>query len=588
MARLSTLGVVLAGSIVTAVGSTSGCGSAQRGGFGPFDGGASCGSHHGRRSGDDGTVAARRGFGDDSGGMFGGGDGAVSSSGTTGDGGEVVCPAGLMCDVPCAPGQSTTITGTVYDPSGKDPLYNIAVYVPQSKLQPLPRGIPAGADACSCAALFKSGAVVSTTTDVKGQFTLTNAPVGTNVPLVLQVGKWRHVVTIPTVTACTNNAQPDGSLALNSTVAPGSDDNIPDIAVSTGHSDTLECLMKRIGLPDSEYVAGPAMNGHVHIFSGGNPALPVGTTGGTEVSPMPGAPESDTNLWDTSDHLMPYDILLLSCEGNGTYNPNPPALETYLNAGGRAFASHFHYAWFTQPTTPPDWGTCTAIPGGAQCNLATWTYGAGGSNINPGSGVIDQTLNVGGGTFANGVALDQWLTNLGALGVSGAAPGDLPIFQTKFNAVVTATNTPSQPWITMTGNVPKGGGTPPTQTMYFSFDTPVNGQANDGGAPTYCGRAVFSDLHLGSNANSTPDIPSLDSSNDVQPNPPGCGTNANPCTSFTPTGQPPPQGCAANSTDGGPGIDLSPQEKALEFMLFDLSSCVLSDKITPPKTIPVY
>jgi hypothetical protein len=81
-------------------------------------------------------------------------------------------------------------------------------------------------------------------------------------------------------------------------------------------------------------------------------------------------------------------------------------------------------------------------------------------------------------------------------------------------------------------------------TMYLSFDTPVNAPFQpDGGPPAYCGRAVFSDLHVAGNP----------STNDSSPPPNGCDD-----------------------------VDLSPQEKALEFMLFDLSSCVSSDTVPPP------
>ena len=98
---------------------------------------------------------------------------ASSSGGTT-----TVVSDRPQCNVSCPGGGTTTITGKVYDPRRKNPLYNVAVYVPAAPLQPLPQGVPTGADACTCGALFQSGAVVNTTTAVDGTFTLTNVPVG--------------------------------------------------------------------------------------------------------------------------------------------------------------------------------------------------------------------------------------------------------------------------------------------------------------------------------------------------------------------------------------------------------------------------
>ncbi|HEY8041555.1 MAG TPA: hypothetical protein VIF15_17230 [Polyangiaceae bacterium] len=472
------------------------------------------------------------GDGGGSGGSSGGGnligdDGGGSSSGGTAG---AQCPPGDQCDVSCSGGGTTSISGKVYDPALKNGLYNIAVYVPGAPLVALPKGVPTGGDACNCGALFKSGAVVSTATGVDGAFKLTNAPVGPNVPLVLQVGKWRRLVHVNT-TQCQDAPQADKSLSLPATVAAGdTDDNIPDIAVSTGSADTLECLLKRIGLPDSEYAAGAGGSGHIHVFAGGKSGGGGGGGGvGRPENPgMQGAPPSSTTLWDSQAHMMPYDIVLLSCEGAETYNANPAVLEQYLNAGGRGFASHFHYAWFAGPigsnqayAAPADWGTA----------LSAWAPGSGGLG-NQANGKIVQTLNGSTQPFAKGVALFQWLGLNKALGVNGAPPQELPIIQPRFNSVVGPANKPSQPWIV-------DDATP--NTMYFSFDTPVNAPANpDGGAPNYCGRAVFSDLHVGGG--------SADSQN-------------------------PPGGCAT--------ADLSPQEKALEFMLFDLSSCVIPDTVPP-------
>jgi hypothetical protein len=307
---------------------------------------------------------------------------------------------------------------------------------------------------------------------------------------------------------------------------------MPDIAVSTGNADSLECLMMRIGLPASEYVAGTGATGHVHVFSGGSA---TGTSTQVGVSEMPssmaGAPASFKHLWDTQADLMPYDVVLLSCEAGETYNANPPALEAYLNAGGRAFASHYQYAWFSGPlatpqgfSAPADWGS----------NLATWMPNNGGTTPTEGSGVIVQTLNGSTKPFDKGIALAKWLGLNGALGALWAPPTEIPVYQPRFNAVVGPGNKASQSWVNDDTTA---------DSLFFSFDTPVNQPpAADGGPPQYCGRAVFSGFHV--SGETTP-----------------ADTH------------PPPGGCQA--------VDLSPQEKALEFMLFDLSSCVIPDS-TPP------
>jgi hypothetical protein len=451
-----------------------------------------------------------------------------------GDDAGYSCPPGLQCDV-ASDSAATTISGKVYDPAGRDPLYNAVVYVPLHPLTPLPKGIPTGADACSCDSLFTSGAVAFTTTSTDGSFTLTDVPVGANVPLVVQIGKWRRVVHVP-VTACQDNPIADKSLTLPSTIPAGdTDDNMPDIAVSTGGADTLECVLARMGISPSEYVAGAGTTGHVHVFAGGNPA-PGGTGVGTPENPgMTGAPASHTSLWASQAQLMPYDLVMLSCEGGETYDANPPALEAYLNAGGRAFATHFHYAWFAGPlsttqsyTAPSDWGP----------NLAAWSADTANAN-GPIGGQLVSTLNGTSSPFARGLAFQSWLKGVGALGQAGVPAGELSIYQPRYNANVTATNKASQPWITAD---PSSGATSPT--MYFTFDTPVN--ATDASTPQYCGRAAFSDVHVA----------------------------GDPSTTDTSS---PPSGCAQTA--------LSPQERALEFLLFDLTNCLVLPP-SPPGPIP--
>src|SRR5450755_629738 len=271
--------------------------------------------------------------------------------GTPGSDGST-CVAGHCA---CPPGNTTTIDGYVYDPAGKNPLYNISVYVPDPA-SPLPNldSVPVG---CGCSQLLPAKVLANgAPTDATGHFVIPCAPSGT-VSLVVQTGKWRRQYDGIAVKANQPNTVPNMRLPASS--AEGS---LPNIAISTGASDSFECLPLRMGVAASEYVAGSATGGHIHIYTGFNGAS-------TAQPPV----EAYQSLWDQQAHLNEHDVVILSCEGHETTGGNPGTalgsteqtyLMNYANAGGRVFASHFQYAWFN--TGPFATGAS---------NVATWTTG---------------------------------------------------------------------------------------------------------------------------------------------------------------------------------------------------------------------
>jgi hypothetical protein len=229
----------------------------------------------------------------------------------------------------CANG-STSISGTVYDPANVNPLYNVTVYIPRATL-PLP-ALPDGASCNSCSDLY-STPLAAAVTDATGHFSIFNAPDGSNIPLVVQTGKWRMAYSLANVVACQDNPQPDHMLHLPKSHLEG---NLPNIAISTGAGDSLECLPLRIGIDPGEYTGGAGGSGRLHVFTGYMGAVIQGGT-----SPDPG-----TTLWDSDMDINQFDVVLLSCEGQETVNMNQKVLWDYANGGGHVFASHFHYAWF--------------------------------------------------------------------------------------------------------------------------------------------------------------------------------------------------------------------------------------------------
>src|SRR5262249_47022201 len=112
------------------------------------------------------------------------GSSASSSSGSSSGGATGPSCTGLECQInPCSAGVHPTITGTIYDPAGKNPLYGVVAYVPNSLPQPFTRG----ASCHSCSDLYTGDPIVAAVSDPKGRFTLENAPDGADIPLVIQV-----------------------------------------------------------------------------------------------------------------------------------------------------------------------------------------------------------------------------------------------------------------------------------------------------------------------------------------------------------------------------------------------------------------
>ncbi len=446
-----------------------------------------------------------------------GGTGGISTAaGAGGTSSTGLCSANLecqqtscmigTCSVPACgelEGKKTTLSGTIYDPAGKEPLYNVAVYIPNKALDPVPEGV-----SCQkCDGTASGQPIASALTDYTGHFTMDNPPVGQNIPMVIMVGKWRREVIIPNITRCQDNVITD--INLERLPANQSEGHMPLIALTTGHSDALECLLRKIGISDSEFTPDSG-TGRVHMYYGGDLTGPTGSGAGANALVSGPAFASAATLWSSPAKLANYDIMVLSCEGSQYPDAKKPYManiKAFADEGGRIFDDHLHFYWINHNVT-------------AWQNTANWI--GVGTDLGDVTALIDQT-------FAKGMTFASWLSYVGA----STTPGQIPIVMAQHS--VSADNPPvSQRWIYTAS--------PTASVQYLDFNTPVETPANQ------CGRVVFTDIHVSA----------------------ASGDSSHPGTPF-------PNGCTSTT--------LSPQEKALEFIFFDLASCVqnLFDMPTPIK-----
>ena len=174
--------------------------------------------------------------------------------------------------MPAALAEHDASSGTVYDPKGTLPLYDVYVYVPNAPLDPITTG-----PVCTpCQAPASGKPLAVATTNEPGQFELTNVSRRRQHPARRANRKVAPQITLPHVSVAKDNMYNTKASREDSTVealvrmpkqqAEGSpDDNIPLIAVTTGACDYGECfLMNTIGIDATEFADG----GRVNIYDG--------------------------------------------------------------------------------------------------------------------------------------------------------------------------------------------------------------------------------------------------------------------------------------------------------------------------------
>lgn len=355
---------------------------------------------------------------------------------------------GMQCQVPtCPAGKTTVIEGDVYDPAAKTKLYNVLAYVPDGDLAPLAKG--ASCDQCG---KLNGKAVTTALSDEAGHFRLEGTPAGDDIPVVVQVGKFRRKITVPHVEACATTTIKDKEARLPKNQIEG---DLPKVAAVTGGFDELYCLLLRVGIDATEHTT-PDKPGAVHVYRGkfGPDHL------------QGGAPDA-TTLWNDEKKLSEYDIVLLGCEGaayDGPSDNKSPAAKEAMRAftakGGRIFATHYQSTW-VKDSPEEDFKT-----------VATWRDGS--SNGAYGTNVpikVDTS-------FPKGVAFDKWLTNVGV-----KKDGVLHADNVAAGIASTTPNVATR-WLYREDDRPG--------VTFMSFNTPVNAEP-----AKQCGRAVISDLHFG-------------------------------------------------------------------------------------------
>jgi hypothetical protein len=258
----------------------------------------------------------------------------------------------------------------------------------------------------------------------------------------------------------------------------------------------------------------------------------------------------DTDLYASQDSLNAYDMVVFDCKG--VYAPRPSEdrdrVLAYTDAGGRVFASHWSYDWLDDTGSlemAAAWNKANNPPLLAQATPECMSRACDTAYVSLPDG---PTMRSGANPIKS-VLYRNWLEWQGALSLDpqGALidPPQLQIRDPRDVAGATVGQFTDE-WLYRDGTDPAVSDTPDSsdpRVQQLSFNTPY-GSAED----AICGRVAFTAFHVATAPNGS----SLDTSG----------------LTF-------PQQCS--------DAELTPQEKTLAFMLFDLAACVtVGDPPAPP------
>lgn len=232
---------------------------------------------------------------------------------------------------------------------------------------------------------------------------------------------------------------------------------------------------------------------------------------------------SGKELWDDPSALARYDMVLLPCASAPRFLYGDPSPGSY-SASYQAVADYANAGgrvFATDLSYPWIWDQ-----GSPFATAANWVDDPGPASVLVELDALDSRIDT---SFPKGQALADWLQGIGAT----TTRGEIMLHETFRRSL--SVNPPTQRWLYSTT---------PDSLQSFTFNTPLGATEAQ-----QCGRFAYSSFHIATGQTNDP----------FDPVPKAVGTFPMEC-------------------DSAP---LTPQERVLEFMLFDLASCVQIDMGDP-------